>query len=281
MIYRSLLVHLTRAPNCDARVDLAIRLARERDGHLVGLAPTGWIEMPVQIGRSLVGDIDVMSGAWEAMQRHAADAAAQFAERCRGAGLKSFETRVDEADAAASVIRHGHCSDLVLIGQPDPTLPSYAAAMSFAEQVVLYSARPVLCLPYAGRFDAVGRRVLIAWDDSREAARAVSDALPLLTQADEVHLTSFCPVSADAARKDPEALRPICQWLLWHGVDAKPHLDATELPVGEALLSRAADLGTDLIVMGAYGHSRWSERVLGGATRGLLEHMTVPVLMSH
>jgi nucleotide-binding universal stress UspA family protein len=281
MIYRSLLVHLDRTPHSDARADLAIALAKARDGHVVGLAPTGWIEMPVQVGRTLVGDIDVMAGAWEAMQRHAADAAAQFAERCRAQGLKSFEAHVDEADAAASMIRHGHCSDLVLIGQPDPGLPSHAAAQSFAEQVVLYSARPVLCVPYAGQHTQLGKRVLVAWDDSREAARAVADALPLLTQADEVHLTSFCAPGADAARKDPAGLDPVRQWLVWHGVETKPHIDVTELPVGDALLSRAADLAVDLIVMGAWGHSRWAERVLGGATRTLLEHMTVPVLMSH
>jgi nucleotide-binding universal stress UspA family protein len=149
------------------------------------------------------------------------------------------------------------------------------------EQVVLHSARPTLILPYAGRFDEVGQRVMVAWDDSREAARAVSDALPLLRHAGRVQVVSWVESGTTEHGTLRRRLDALHQWLMWHGVNAEVRVERTEIGIADAMLSRAADFGTDLIVMGAYGHARWAERVLGGATRGLLQTMTVPVLMSH
>ena len=153
-------------------------------------------------------------------------------------------------------------------------------AQALVEEVVLYSARPTLILPYAGRFDTVGSNVLVAWDDSREAARALSDALPLLRLAKHVQVLSW-----NEGGTDEKALRPrldaLHQWLMRQGVPSDVRVETTDIDIANAMLSRAADLSTDLIVMGAYGHARWTERVLGGTTRGLLATMTVPVLMSH
>jgi nucleotide-binding universal stress UspA family protein len=120
--------------------------------------------------------------------------------------------------------------------------------------------------------------VLVAWNGSREAARAAHDALPLLQQADQVHVLAINP-GADAG-DIPTA--EISQHLARHNVRVEAsQLVAKDLDVGDVLLSRAADLGSDLIVMGAYGHTRLRETILGGATKHLLAHMTVPVLMSH
>jgi nucleotide-binding universal stress UspA family protein len=143
------------------------------------------------------------------------------------------------------------------------------------------SARPTLILPYAGRFDAVGTRVMVAWDDSREAARALSDALPLLRLAKRVQIESWNEGLDDDDKALHRRLDALHRWLAWQGVSADLRVEPTAGHVAEAMLSRAADLDADLIVMGAYGHARWAERVLGGATQGLLASMTVPVLMSH
>ncbi len=137
--------------------------------------------------------------------------------------------------------------------------------------------RPTLVIPHVLRTDAVGRRVLIAWNGSAQAARAVSGALPLLQAADEVHAVTWGrgPSIAPFSRLD------IRQHLAGHGIAVTTHQRAPSAHVGEDLIAVAQALGSDLIVMGCYGHGRATERVLGGATRSILRKMTVPVLMVH
>jgi nucleotide-binding universal stress UspA family protein len=144
-------------------------------------------------------------------------------------------------------------------------------------QVVLGSARPVLALPYAGRFATIGARVLLAWDGSSEATRAVWGALPLLRAADLVAIVLFKP--AEAAGRQPGA--DLALYLARHGVRCEVHAEPVPIAGGATLLSCAADLQSDLIVMGAYGHARLREMLLGGVTETILASMTVPVLMAH
>jgi len=277
MSYRSIVVHVARDAGLEARVGLAIQLAKDMDAHLVGLAPTGLIGMPITLEPSAIGELNQL--AVEAMVAEARGAEAHFRQACDDAGLKSIETVIDEADQVESLVRHAHCSDLCVLSQPDPQQAGFRLARLQMEQVIVQSARPTLIVPYAGSFKAVGRRALVAWNDSREAARAVSDALPLLRRAQQVEVLHW---------HDPHepplpaaGMQALARWLLWQGVSANVNAESTDIDVADAMLSRAADLGTDLIVMGAYGHARWSEIVLGGATRGLLASMTAPVLMSH
>lgn len=280
MTYRSLLVLLDHDPLCDSRTQVAIRLAKDMDCHLVGVAPTGLIDLPAspEAATSLV---EFAALAWDTLRDQAEASVQRFRDVCRAAGLKSFEAVVDEADKAPSVVRHAHCSDLTVLNQADPLSRGHRVAQDLVEQVVLYSARPTLVLPYAGRFDSIGKQMMVAWDDSREAARALSDALPLLRRAERVHVVSW----DESGGANGGALRPrldaLHQWLMWQGVSADMRVETSDIELAEAILSRAADMNADSIVMGAYGHARWAERVLGGATRGLLGSMTVPVLMSH
>ncbi len=280
MTYRSLLVFLDDDPLCAKRSGAAIRLAKTLDSHLVGLAPTGLVDLPVA-AESAATLANFTALAWESLRGQARLASMRFDEACNAAGLASFETVVDEADQASSLVRHAHCSDLVVLTQADPAAPGHRLARERLEQVVLFSARPTLVLPYAGSFDTLASNALVAWDDSREAARAVSDALPLLRLAERVQVVSWLEDGGDTDPAQDERLDALQKWLMWQGVTADVHVESTRLPVAEAMLSRAADLGADLMVMGAYGHARWSERILGGATRGLLASMTLPVLMSH
>jgi nucleotide-binding universal stress UspA family protein len=193
----------------------------------------------------------------------------------------NYETISEHADKAESLVRLSHCSDIVVLSQADPDEPAYPQTRDLVPDIVLRSARPVLILPCAGQFDTLSSRVLVAWDDSREAARAISDGLPLLRLARHVQVVTWID-SSDAEdmawRTRQKALQ---HWLEWQGVNAEMRVQRPRIGLTEAMLSHAADFGADLIVMGAYGHSRWTERVLGGATRGMLESMTVPVLMSH
>lgn len=192
----------------------------------------------------------------------------------------SGEWRVAEEDAAAAATRHAHYADLAVVGQTDPENPRRGADV--AEAVLLGSGRPVLVVPYIGA-TSIGRRVLIAWNAQREAARALNDALPLMAGAEQVTVLSINPERGIGGEGDLPAA-DIALHLARHGVKAEAaytRSDQEEISVGDVILSRAADLGTDLIVMGGYGHSRAREFVLGGATRTLLRQMTVPVLLSH
>lgn len=277
--YRSLLVFLDQDPLCAARTQIAIQLAMALDCHLVGVAPTGLVNLPVS--QQIAPSLEKLSAmAWSALRGQAEQATERFRQECRAAGVKSVEAVVDESEQAQSLVRHAHCSDLTVMTQADPTAPGHRVAQSLVEQVVLYGARPTLILPYAGRFATVGRNVLVAWDDSREAARALSDALPLLRLAERVQVISWSEGGNDVKTLRPR-LAALSQWLKWQGVSADLRVEASDIGVADTMLSRAADLSADLIVMGAYGHARWTERVLGGATRGLLTTMTLPVLMSH
>jgi nucleotide-binding universal stress UspA family protein len=205
----------------------------------------------------------------------------RFEAACREARLESHRSVVEHADKAQSLLRHSHCSDIVVLGQADPEETDFPAARERVAEVVLRSARPTVVLPFAGDFDSVAARVLVAWDDGREAARAIADALPLLRRAERVQVVTWDRSSggADAAWSDRHAA--LQRWLEAHGVNAELRLTRTGITLTEALLSRACDFDADLIVMGAYGHPRWTERIMGGTTQGMLVSMTVPVLMSH
>jgi len=281
MTYRSLLVHLDQDAQCAQRVQLAIALARRLDCHLVGLAPTGLLDVPAAITAE-TSLAQYSSLAWDLLRDRADKATQAFRTACHTAGLKSFEAVVHEAGKAQSLTLHAHCSDLALLSQPDPSAPGIAAARQLVEEVVMNSARPTLIVPYAGRFGTVGESAMVAWDDSREAARAVSDALPLLRVAKQVQVVSWNE-DKQTTRAIGARLESLHHWLMWQGVSAEVRVEAVVdgVRISDAILSRAADLNADLIVMGAYGHSRWIERVMGGATRGLLDTMTAPTLMSH
>lgn len=280
MTYRSLLVLLDHDAHCASRVRALIGLAKALDCHLVGLAPTDLVDLS-SAPRAAASMAERAALVRDALLDQAERAAGQFRDACSRDGLRSFETVIDECDPAQSLVRHSRCSDLVALSQADPSSPRHAVAQALVERVVLGSARPTLLIPYAGRFDAIGSQMMVAWDDSREATRAVADALPLLRNAKRVQVVSWKEHdarSADALRASLDALG---RWLVWHGVDAELRIETPSAGIADAMLSHAADAGVDMIVMGAYGHARWLERVLGGATRGLLASMTVPVLMSH
>jgi nucleotide-binding universal stress UspA family protein len=278
MSYRSILVHLDDSVRCNARIDLAAQIASAQGGHLIGFAPTGWVDMPASVGHA-VGGSNYIQLSFEHLMQRAQRVSAAFAGHLSGRPGLSYESRVHEGDATGAVIRMARCCDLAVIGQTEDDATS-SVPWDFPQQVVLGAGVPVLVVPYAGHFDTLGRRVLVAWDGSRESTRALGAALPLLVQGARVQTLVFDGGNR-AEGVQGWQLEQLRQWFARHGVDATVVRETTEIGIGEALLSRAADLGSDLLVMGAYGHSRLAEFVLGGATRTLLAGMTLPVLMAH
>ena len=273
MSYKTILVHLDDGARRAERLQVGFDLAASFDAHLVALFALDAAYIPsyaLAEGGATMQEIERRR-----RKEVSAQAEAEFRQAARRAGDKA-EWRLAMDGALAAVSLSARYADLVVAAQPEP---GDGRASSLAGELVLSVGRPVLFVPYAGRFPAVGKRVLVAWNASREAARAVSDALPLLARADSVQLVAFDPASADHGEV-PAA--DVALYLARHGVKATAaRQSAPGLDIGSQILSRAADTGADLVVMGGYGHSRLRELVLGGATRSMLEAMTVPVLMSH
>jgi nucleotide-binding universal stress UspA family protein len=276
--YRSLVFHLDDDARADERLEQAVRVARVNECHLTGVSCHR--PAPNATPDDILGD-DPLTAELERAQNAALVREGRFVRLCEAAGLASFECVRAEEDADRALLRLGRCSDLVILGQPDPSEPGHVRRAEIVAQVVQRSARPTLVLPYAGRFDRIGETPLVAWDDSREAARAAADALPILRRARAVHLVRFVTAADAPATMDATTLAPVARWLERHGVKVHARLALAAGDVGNALLSHAADISADLIVMGAWGQARWTERVLGGATRTLLASMTVPTLMAH
>lgn len=279
MNFRSLLVFLDHDLRCDARVQVAGTLAAAHGSHLIGVAPTGLVQMPAALGAAAQQLDDADAARSEAL-RLAEECVQHFRARCRALGAESVEGHVHEGDKAAVVLHHAHCADLVVISQADPDSGSRREQTRFVEQVLLQSARPTLVVPHTGRADEPGGHVLIAWDDSPGCARAVSDALPLLKHARQVHLRVWRKRGEGEESAIRVRMDSVRAWLMRHGVSVEVQVVTSDGPVGDAILRHAAGLGVDLIVMGSYGHSRWTERLLGGATRTALARSPLPLLMS-
>lgn len=273
MGYKDILVH-AGGTAFEPRLHLAAGLAEAHGAHLVGLHVTTPPYIPPYVEAQLSDD--VLEAQTRFAEAERAKAQAIFDEVTKNRTF-SAEWRAVDGDAVDVVQLHGRHADIVVAGQsgPDPYAEEY---LDVAGRLVLSLGRPVLVTPYAGIPDTLGSRVLVGWDGSRAAARALGDAMPFLKRAEEVKVLSLNPREAHADMAGVD----ISQHLARHGVNVTAqHLHAEDIEVGAMLLSRAADFGADLIVMGAYGHARWRELVLGGATEHMLAHMTAPVLMAH
>jgi len=281
MSYKDLLVVLDSEASARGRIDVATALAERFAAHIVGL-----YLLPIPAGPRHFGYYDpaLLDPFFRELQeraREAADKQREVFEHATSVCGLSAEWRVIAEGPDADAALHARYVDLTILGQLDPDRGEADMIRPRPEHVTLASGRPILVVPYAGHFETVGRRILIGWNATREATRAVNDAMPLLAAAEVVTVLTVDPREGPHGHGQLPAA-DISLHLARHGVNAEiEQTVSADLPVGEVLLSRAADLGVDLLVMGAYGHSRARELLLGGATRSLLRSMTVPVLMSH
>jgi nucleotide-binding universal stress UspA family protein len=276
MSFKDLLVIADNDRTYAARLDIALALADQHRAHLTGLHVMPLPTTPIYGGMPIPETVEKMQRL--ELEDAARRAAAVFAERA-GRTTVSAEWRVAEGDIVRVTSEHARYADLTVLPQDMDLGFASADLAKLPEELALRVGRPVLVIPRYGSFSKVGGRVLVAWNGSREATRAVHDALPLLRRAEKVTVLSIDP-DEDAEPRLPGA--DVSLHLARHGVTAQAATIAgTDVAVGDLLLSYAADHDIDLIVMGAYGHTRLREVVLGGATRTLLRHMTVPVLMSH
>jgi nucleotide-binding universal stress UspA family protein len=240
-----ILIYLDTSPACVDRMVLASILARRFDACLTGV------------------------GLEEAI-----GVAERFKNMLRQDGV-SGDWRLISGSATAFVVRLSAAADLVILGQHDREV---STGLDAPWEVLTASGRPVLITPNGRSINTLGQRVLIAWDGGRQAVRALHDALPLMAQSEEVILVQINP--EDEAAK--ELAGDVASHLVRHGLNARAESITAQISAtAEKLLTRAADVAADLVVMGAYGHSPLRERLLGGVTHDVLRDTSLPVLMSH
>jgi len=279
MSYKTILVHLDTSQRVHIRFECALKLAVAYQAHLIGVfavcAPS-----PVSLLASggatdwYIQHQQRRLEKWGALER-------LFHAESKRAGISS-EWRMVDGDANREVPRAARCADLAIVGQIDPEDSESYIAHHFQVHLALTSGCLVLFLPHVGQLPCIGTHVLLAWDGSREATRALHDALPFLKSAKQVTvLTINCREEAEVDKRTPGL--DISRLLARHQVKATlVQVDGVaHQEIGNTLLSCATDLSVDLIVMGAYGHTRQMELIQGGATFSALRSMKIPILFSH
>lgn len=285
MTLKNILLYVDGTRACAGREDAAIALAREHDARLTALYCIGeihiegWAEWPT----------DLLEEQKRKAVEYAETALARFREKAERAGI-GYETRSSHVYVnriGEHVALHARYSDLAILGQNDPDDLS-AGGPRIVEDVLFASGRPVLVIPWIGAPGQgrkggadFGHNVMVAWDAGRESARAVNDAMPMLERARQVEVVAVNPDTGLRHHGD-EPGADIALHLSRHDINVDVNVvEARDMGTADTILSRISDRGSDLLVMGGYGHGRMREIALGGVTRDILKHMTVPVLMSH
>jgi nucleotide-binding universal stress UspA family protein len=280
MTYKTILVHADLSPHAASRYALACQVALAHDAHLVGAAFTGLTQETYRNAAFAYGGVLSPTDV-ELVTSNSKQALDAFVAKADAAGA-AYERRISDDDSETGMVLQARYADLLVLSQSDPELTGPNILYKLPEHLSLHGGRPVLLVPYAGRYEHIDQHALVAWDGSRAATRAVTDALPLLRRSQRVTLAVFnAQTQYGTHGENPGA--DIALYLARHGVKVEVTQQHTPagLDIGNALLSLAADIGADLLVMGAYGHQRWREIVLGGVTRRVLQSMTLPVLMAH
>lgn len=277
MSYKTILVHADRSRHAPIRYEFAANLARAFDAHLVGAAMTGISRfLPPE---AIEGAGLVVAEHIDRMRAGAMAALDDFGGIADRIGVASYEQRLVNDDADGGMVLQARYADLAIVSQFDPGSAGLAQWDDMPEYLFLNAARPVLVLPCRSDATAIGERALVCWDTSPEATRALTQALPLLRQARQVNVLVL-----DAARcgeHGPEPGADIALNLARHGVQVEVLQLESLHGVGPAILAEAERLDTGLIVMGGYGHTRFRELLVGGATRTVLNEMRVPVVFAH
>jgi nucleotide-binding universal stress UspA family protein len=274
---KDIIVNLSVTKEGSVVGNYAVSVAAALEAHLTGIA---FIYDPV-VPISGAGYIpaEVIETQRDDNETAAAAAIKSFTAATDQAGIsaESLMTNASLAGAGDQFARMARRFDLAIVGQAQPDISSLEQIVG--ETTLFESGRPVLMVPYIQKAPFKTDNVMICWDGSRTAARAVADAIPLIDKGGRVEIVI---VANERGKQDEIEGADIGQHLARHGLKVDVHrISGGDIDVGDALLSHAADSGADLMVMGGYGHSRLREFVLGGVTRSIFETMTVPVLISH
>lgn len=273
-----LAVHLDRDEGCERRLQAAVQMASDHKAELIGIYAT---HFPL----AFYDEIGTPSEVYSLLRARSSDEEAKirklFQDVTSSAGITA-RWKAPEGEAEQMLALHARYCDLIVMGQVNPDQSDFQPSAHLAEAVMMAAGRPVLMIPYSGRPSPIGRRVLFCWDYRREAARAFFDAQPILQECMELVVLTVDGRSdslLDTAI-DPQDFSSYCK-LRHYPLTQEVTRVSQGVGIGSAILNTATDFSSDLVVMGAYGHSRLKEWIMGGASRTLLETMTVPVLFSH
>lgn len=279
MPYKTVLVHVDESRHASERIKIAAAIAMAENAHLIGTAMTGASRYLAQA--RMLAELDPnVKAQLDFLHARAMRGLDDFDATAQKLGLTSFEKRLVDDEAGGGICLQARYADLVVIGQNDPNELSPVVMPDFPEYVVLYSGRPVLLVPYSGHFEGIGKHVLVAWDASMPATRAVTSAIPLLRRAQTVQVVVFNPHARPQAHGSVPG-SDIALYLARHDVKVEVLQRQAEHEIGVALQALVSELQADLLVMGGYGHARFREILLGGVTSTVLDSMRVPVLMAH
>ena len=279
MAYKTILVHMTDEARSPALVEAGVVLARASDAHLIGLHvfPAYRLQAPVPVPFGAEMAARIRQSIEEETQR----IKAIFERGVTGQNIASEWRAItsERRDAGSIVLAHASGADIVIASQADPKW-EMTEVLDVADDLALGSGGPVLVLPVGGAFPRLPDTITVAWNGKRESVRAVHDALPLLIHAKRVIIVTVGQAAVDDERQLPDT--ELAAALARHGVSVEvDRITAGAHTVGEAIRAYAQAQGSELLVMGCYGHSRMREFALGGVTRHMLRDMTMPVLLSH
>jgi nucleotide-binding universal stress UspA family protein len=277
MTYKTILLHVNDERRVAGLVAAAALLATRYEAHLIGL----YVMPPVPIYGVTQMGAGIIKAGLATFREEAKRVRAAFEQAAKDLPFITEWRLVDARDpgVAETIMDHGRVCDLIIASQRDRDW-DFSMLLDEPERLAIESGRPVLVVPHKGQFNNFGRRITVAWNGTREAARATYDSLPLLKDANNVRILWINPQDDPDAGDLPTA--EIAASLARHGVKCEGRmLLADDAKVGDVLRADMEEDGSDLLVMGAYGRSRLREFIFGGATREVLRHMTVPVLMSH
>jgi len=276
MQFKSILTPLDNSEHCNKRVDYTIMLADQQKARLVGVAPLG-IDVSLMSDEFISATPHWLEELQKDADKKARTATSAFIDRCQQADFFSMYTLTSEGNSTEAVAENSLVSDLIVLTQYLQTAGSDPRDKGLVEHAILSSNKPVLLLPAMGTYDKLPGKVIIGWVNTSECSRAISAAIPLLRHADSVEIVHICN-DLEPKCKDKEGL---LEYLALHDIDATFAMKQSTIDPANFLLSYACDKGTEMLVMGGYGHSRFQEWALGGTTRTILETMTLPVLMAH
>ena len=279
MTYKTILAYLPTKDRVDDLMDVAMPMAEKQEAHIVGLHVM--VEIPHYGAIDVPMHRELYAKQHAIRKTQAEEIEKAFREACKATTAPS-EWRCENIiylDFEHELAKQARLADLVIVSQKDND--PLDAWSDLPTQLIMHSGRPVLIIPSTAKFSGIGKQVIVAWNGTREAARAAFDALPLLKTAENVKILVINPPESEQ-KNTLSVGDDLALTLSRHGVKAEATMNFTsDISVPEEILSRAADDGADLVVMGCYSHSRLREFILGGATREIMKTMTVPVLMSH
>jgi len=276
-VYKRIVVHVDNAEAARRRVASAVAVAQRFEAALHGCCVVPNLDLAMYGGAPVPGDI--IDQQIRALEQDLESAERVFREVAEGAGI-AVECTGERARAAAAMTAALRYADLAVVGKPDPdddrcTAAGVAVALAFGTPV------PVLALPPGRSFEESGSRIVIAWNATREAQAAARNALPFLIAARAVDIVSVVD-DEGLVNGEENAAERLMRYLAAHGVTARPHnLSAEGKGEGEVVLSQCQELDADLLVLGAYGHSRFRELLLGGVTLNVMEAHEIPILICH